>query len=318
MQKLSIFVYLLLWLYCPLQAQEETCPYIQKQDWPGGHQEKLPDFLFMPQLETETIGVSDPGLEPEIAEEQAIQRALFLHSLKKECQLRMLIELFTLNKTATNTSDYEHAKLRSLSRLSSGATRFRFSVEEKYTSAYKEVYIKLAIKETGEECRTLSSKCEIMYSLNQESHEQEELLLNLSIQCDDSSGINNHFFSLKGNKEKLYLASRLNDTDITIKTNLFRYLNLDKVVSDKQGYSLSNAFWSAMMESLIDDITGFQAPGLVIKHVNEHYNDSNRAMSRAIINKRISVLPTFHTVDNNRLIIDWSITSLEQHNTSSK
>lgn len=227
------------------------------------------------------MGTSDPGLCPEIAREQAIQRALFLYSLKRGTHMSMLTDYFIINQVATNMNDYKHEKMMVMATLHSEPQTYSFSVIREHTSIYGEQFVWLTVNSQGKEQRTLSSFYEFMLSTSQESHERQEERLSLSIRCDNDSILKNHSFTLKGNKEKLIISTQINDISLPLPTDLYLYKDKGTLLAqEKKEYPLSSGYWSTLLESLNDALTNFDFPGVTIQEVFESYQDTNQQLYR--------------------------------------
>lgn len=311
MSKRLIHLVLFLSGFSALFAQDNE-NYTQSYHWASGYLENVPHDFPLALRDEETMGTSDPGLCPEIAREQAIQRALFLYSLKRGSRMSMLTDYFIINQVATNMNDYKHEKMMVMATLHSEPQTYSFSVIREHTSIYGEQFVWLTVNSQGKEQRTLSSFYEFMLSTSKESHERQEQRLSLSIRCYNDSILKNHSFTLKGNKEKLIISTQINDLLLPLPTDLYLYKDKGtQLAQEKKEYPLSSGYWSTLLESLSDALTNFDFPGVTIQEVFESYQDTNQQLYREKTCCSLSARPVILSILNNHIFLDWSIQTIQ-------
>lgn len=311
MSKLFILLFFFLSGFSSLLAQDSE-NYMRSYHWASGYMEDVPHDFPFPLEEEKTMGISDPGLCPEVAREQAIQRALFLYSLKQGSSMNMLTDYFIINQVATNMNDYKHEKMMIMGTLHSETRTYSFFVTQEYTSIYGERFVWLTINDQGEEKRTLSSFYEFMISTSMESHERQEQKLSLSICSEDNTVLKNNSFTFKGNKEKQIISTQLNDALLHLPTNLYQYQDKGiPPIQTKKQYPLSNGYWCTLLESLSDALTNFDFPGITVQEVFESYQDTNQQLYREKTCCSLSVRPVILSIQNNHIFMDWSVQAIQ-------
>ena len=107
------------------------------------------------------LGVSDPYLDPDIAKEQALQRALFLYALREGVEIRMLQDCFLVTETDYGI-DKQSNKLMLFLSLNFKIEGVVYEVLHQHCSQYGEVYVAITVRKDASGTGCLSGVSEFM------------------------------------------------------------------------------------------------------------------------------------------------------------
>ena len=315
--KWILFICLLLTV--ELYGQHKSA-YLMDYNWITGVKDTLPAWVVAPQDSMRFVGVSDPGLHPSIAQEQALLRAWMLFQLNRGVTISLLTDYYTQNETDRNY-DFKKDKLITLATLEcSNKSAVSFRVARKYISQYGECFLEVCPIESSVKTEgiynfidTLNSEIlgEVMLVSNSELREKQEIRVHWTISYPQAC-MTESYFILRGNNEFRALTRRI-DNFKQPRTNSARYWYQNTNISIEQDATespLSDAFWCASAESMLYSLMSHSFTDLNIKTLEEKYKEITRGLKRESIRTSISFSIKQMSIVENKLYVDWSILNL--------
>ncbi len=275
------------------------------------------DFTQSPGENFLTIGISDPGLEEELAKKQAIFRAQSVAAFLMNPALQTLSENFT-SETATGHNEKMSEKFihyfRVISSLSFDTSRLQPLYYE--YNPFMEAIVIMKINRDGSEGDSIECVAN-MY--------QAERKLDQTLQMDTKCEIFSLIKSGQQVKDRFsYTIHGLNDhEDITSKINastlVFPYRNYrysTGSVSTKQHdhttVKLSYGLWKAFITSLLQEIYLMSQTGPVeVSQVGDNYNSQHKNIARESAIRTPSLYIKQINISNNHLSV--SLNSITQN-----
>lgn len=311
--KLSLF----LWAICfsPfLRAEQIDTLYNQTFDWVSGQRESLPEWVFSSQESGRVIAVSDPCLKPQIARQQAIQRALYLYSLQQGATVRLLSDYFSSVQMGINTYEDISDKMLVLAMIEQSAKTYYYQIVNEYTSLFGECYVQMAISPNhsgeGKEYGSCQSVSELMMTTSKERCENMDVRLKLDVKSTHLQQNSLWQFLLKGEPGNLIIGSFINGNKLLQTGQGCWYTNTLIPPSNTIKISLQSSFWSAYITSFLKALLTHSFPNVKVKRVDESYglgNDRNKDLYRESAVSTISVTSCVRGIMNNELYVDWQI-----------
>ncbi len=268
--------------------------YNQSHDWAPGYRETLPEWVFASGQHGCVIGVSDPGMKPEAARQQALQRAAYLYSLQESAHIDLLSDIFSTTETATNAYENERNKMLTLGMIAQPIRQDSYCIEKEHTSVYGEKFILVSFIQADSCTLSYQSVSELMFLFTKERVEEEEIKFELQLESPQTASYMNGIRICPSHRDYWY-----EDT--------FRTENRE----DVNPTILKSGFWNAYMASLVKALLLHQFSSMNVRQVSDRFdgdNNSGRALYREKITAVLSVSPLVKAIRNNRLCVDWLIT----------
>lgn len=307
-----------LWIVCFFslaRAEQADTLYNQSSDWVSGQRESLPEWVFTSQEAGRIVAVSDPCLKPQVAREQAIQRALYLYSLQQGATVQLLSDYFSSVQTEINTYEDVSDKMLVMAVIQQPIRTYAYRIINEYTSLFGECYIQaIILPEMGEgeaRCGSCQSLSELMLATSKERSEGVDVRLQLNVESTHEEQTSQWQFSVKGNPGSLTVGSFVNGSKLTPSGRGYWYANTLIPPSEAIKIPLQSSFWSAYITSFLKALLVHPFPNVKVKRVNEGYNsgDKNRDLYRESTVATVSVTSCVKGIINNELYVDWQIKS---------
>lgn len=313
-------IFLLFWslvIVSSLSARQQVDTlYNQPYDWSAGERENLPDWIFGLHGKDEVIAMSDPCLKPFVAREQAIIRALFLHSMQEGASIQLLFDYFS----SVSVENYEKSadKMLAMAVLQQPLKKCSYKILNEYISAFGEVYVHLKVLTEPEKSDEMScsyqSFAELMFVHVKEYQEKYEIKMQLEIKALDLQQIRQTGFSVKGYPSNLKIDSSINRKALySLPFSYYYQSNLEERPQNCHAISLQESFWNAYINSFLKALLTYNYPSVTIKSVSETYGDGhaqNSELSRETITSNLTMTPHLRGIVNDKLYIEWLINLL--------
>ena len=316
-KKLLLLFVLSLSTFANVYAQYEDSFYVWK--WNSGEKETLPKWIFEARDNGLVLAVSDPCLKPEIARQQAISRAIYLHVLQSNMDLRLVLEYFSSTQSMTNAHDNVGSKIISMGHLTHPASNnYSCEIVEEYVSKFGELYILAAVTPTtqdiSDDVYSFISDSEFMMLIVNDGLESHEMKLKMQMRMEKSTETSTSEYHLKGKTNNPVIDSYLNNI-VLPHTGYECWFMPSNTINEQyigSSMSLKGSFWSAYISSLLIQVLNYEYPNVKIKHLSERFDNTNKTseLARELVTQQISAVPQIKGVRENRLYIDWKITSI--------
>lgn len=308
-----------LWVLCfssLVRAEQADTLYNHSFDWVSGQRESLPGWVFTSQEAGRMVAASDPCLKPQVAREQAIQRALYLYSLQQGATVQLLSDYFSSVQTEINTYEDVSDKMLVMAVIQQPTRTYFYRIVNEYTSLFGEYYVQVAISpEIGEGatgCGSCQSVSELMLTTSKERREGMDVRLQLDVESTHAEQTSQWQFSVKGNLGNLNIGSFVNGNKLIQSERGCWYTNTLTPPSEATRIPLQTSFWSAYITSFLKALLMHPFPNVKVKRVNEGYgqgSDRNKDLYRESTVSPVSVTSCVKGIMNNELYVDWQIKS---------
>lgn len=299
MKQLSGIVLLLFLCLSVVKAQAPVI-YCQSYEWHTGFRDTLPAWVFTPDTGC-FVGMSDPGLKPEVGREQAIQRALFFRLLAGGTRINVVFDYFT-----SVHQDQQDGKFIVLAALEGGQEEVSYTVEKEYVSAFGEVFVALREGTEGAERTAFSYSGELMMVENKENREKREFKILLTFYTPRFEKLQQSVFSYRGNGEYARIGQCLNDEEVYIPRGRYMYADAGYSTGEyEETYQLFDSYWCGLAESLLNEITLYSFPSVNIRRVNDTYHSAQRELKREVVCGSLSAVLQAVGVKGNQLNVKW-------------
>lgn len=288
------------------KGQTDTL-YRQKRDWRTGERERLPEWMAGPWEEGCIVAVSDPGLKPEIAREQALIRAAFWYAFSRGVKISVVTDYFNMNHTRY---DYEfcHEKLISMIRIDTEIPAVKWRIREEKVTQYGEVLLKVCADTVDTYAGTIRFTGDLMFVNDNRRYERNEIRCELAFIPSRPGKLRVCNYSLKGEEEDLHIRTSLNDTVIHVPWEGYWYDALGESRGKTKGYKLNGSIWCAQVQSLLYALSGHAWIRVKMKNLEEDYRQTDeRGLKREVVQAKVTVYATGMNVVSNCLAVDWRI-----------
>lgn len=309
----------LLWMVCFssfLRAEQADTLYNRFFDWVSGQRESLPGWVFTSQEVGSIVAASDPCLKPQVAREQAIQRAFYLYSLQQGATVQLLSDYFSSVQMNLNTYEDVSDKMLVMAVIRQPVRVYSYQIVNEYTSLFGEYYVQVIISPEiyGEEkghgsCQSVS---ELMLTTSKERREGMDVRLQLDVESSHAEHTSQWQFSVKGEPGNFAVGSFVNGSKLKQSGQGCWYTNTLITPSDAIKIPLQSSFWSAYITSFLKALLTYPFPNVKVKRVNENYgsgSDRNKDLYRESTVSTISVTSCVKGIMNNELYVDWQFKS---------
>lgn len=300
---------LLLALFCcvfflPVLGQPQGS-YVKIYDWRSGCRDTLPSWVL--EQGGGFIGISDPCLQPEIAREQAVQRALFMYGLQQGVEVKVMFDYLTSVKRRFSF-DREYSKILVLASCSFQVDSLSYKIVNEYTSRFGEVFVALTVGKDEKRGVRFSASAEFMIVENKELKEEREMKLFLDFTAEGFEKIKAATYSCKGNRSYRQILTTINDTAQLIPYGGYWYKD-DGYVGENGGNAckMTDSFWVAFTETLLNEITLYTFPTVYLKKMSESFRDIQRELKRELIKEKVSISLGNMRIQENLLQAGWHI-----------
>lgn len=297
---LFCFIFLL-----PVWGQSEGT-YVKTYEWRSGCRDTLPFWVFEPKGER-FIGVSDPCLQPEIAKEQAIQRALFMYGLQQGVEIKVIFDYLTAVKRRFSF-DREYSKMLVLATCTFHSDSLYYEIVDEYTSRFGEVFVTITVSKGEKRGIRFSASAEFMIVENKELKEEREMKLFLDFVAEGFEKIKATTYSCKGNRNYRQILTTINDSSQLIPYGRYWYKD-DGYTGEYTGNAckMTDSFWGAFTETLLNEITLYTFPTVYLKKMSESFQDMQRELKRELIKEKVSIRLGNMGIQGNLLQAGWHI-----------
>lgn len=296
-----------------LYGQGDTA-FVQRRDWMSGQREVFPDWLLEAPSEERFIAVSEPGLKPEVAREQARLRAAFLCALRQGVKVGVVCDYFNSSRRYYEqelTADKLVTMLRVEVVLSDSGWTTGREWENRYGEYAVEVFPRPDYR--GDRCQGKVAG-ELMVVSSGGYRERNEIRCVWTGGWDCPGRIRNSRYTLKGNAASPVIETRLNDTLLRIPREGYWYAVRDSLTPDVsgRGYPLNHGLWCAQMQSLLYALAGHAWPQVQAKMLGEGSaaGGSDSGLHRQVVRASVTVTAGRWRWKDNRLDVDWKIEDL--------
>lgn len=315
-RKLLSLLWVLVCFSSLVRAEQADTLYNQSFDWVSGQRESLPGWVFTSQEAGRIVAASDPCLKPQVAREQAIQRALYLYSLQQGATVQLLSDYFSSVETEKNTYEDVSDKMLVMAVIRQPTRAYSYRIVNEYTSLFGEYYVQVVISpESGEGvtgCGSCQSVSELMLTTSKERREGMEVRLQLNVESTYAEQTSQWQFSAKGEPENLTVGSFVNGNKLMQSGRGCWYTNTLTPPSEAISIPLKTSFWSAYITSFLKALLMHPFPNVKVKRVNEGYGEGserNKDLHRESTVSTVSVTSCVKGIMNNELHVDWQIKS---------
>ncbi len=293
-----------------VSAQEDTA-FVQRRSWLTGQREMLPNWLLETPWEERFIAVSDPGLKPEVAREQARLRAAFLCALRQGVKVGVVCDYFNSSRR-----HYEQEliadKLVTMLRVELVLSDSGWTTGREWENRYGEYAVEVFPRPDHCEDRCQGKAAgELMMVSSSGYRERNEIRCVWTGEWDCLGRIRNSHYTLKGSTASPVIETRLNDTLLRIPRVGYWYAVGDSLTPDVsgKGYPLNHGLWCAQMQSLLYALAGHAWPQVQTKMLGEKTTagESDSGLSREVIRATVTVTAGRWRWKNDHLDVDWKI-----------
>ena len=297
--------------------------YLTDYNWITGVKDTLPEWVVEPQDSMRFVGVSDPGLHPDIAQEQALLRAWMLFQLNKGVTISLLTDYYTQSESYNNY-DFKKDKLIKLATLEcSNKHAVSFRIARKYISQYGECFVEVFSVDDSVKADdiykftdTVNSDVtgEIMLVSNSDLREKQEIRVGWNISYPQAS-MTEACFLLRGNNEFRAISRHIDSFKQPL-TNRGRYWYKNSILPSEQSGTaspLSDAFWCASTESMLYSLMNHSFTDLTVRNLEEKYKETVRGLKRESIRAKIGLSIKKMCILENKLYVEWSVLNLSNN-----
>ena len=294
-------------------GQEDTA-FVQRRDWLTGQREILPDWLLEAPSEERFIVVSDPGLKPEVAREQARFRAAFLCALRQGVKVGLVCDYFN---SSNRQYEYELTadKLVSMLRVEVVLSDSGWTTGREWENRYGEYAVEVFPQPDyrRERCRG-KVVGELMVVSSGGYRERNEIRCIWTGEWNCPGRIRSSQYTLKGRASSPVIETRLNDTLLGIPREGYWYAVGDSLTADvsSKGYPLNHGLWCAQMQSLLYAFAGHAWPQVQTKMLGEvtAAGGHDSGLRREVVRAGVTVTAGRWRGKDNQLDVDWKIEDL--------
>lgn len=285
-----------------IYGQGDTA-FVQPRDWLTGQREELPGWLTEMVAEERFIAVSDPGLKPEIAREQALMRAFFLYALKEGVRVSVVTDYFSYNR---KNYEYEQTrdKLISMIRVKAEGPDMKWRIRREWETQYGEIVVEVFPDSVVCDRKAGEIFGELMLVSSGDLRERNEMRCEWRLTPHCPGRIQKSEFRLKGQEDRLQVCRVLNDTLLALPQEGYWYADAGQPGGAK-GCRMNHSFWCAQMQSLLYALAGHVYPEVKLKNLEEGYQESGRGLKREVIQSRVAVRAKITGIRDNRLFVEW-------------
>ena len=294
-----------------LSEAQERKTYSQVHEWRSDYQEDLPEWLFGCQ-DSFFLGVSDPYLDPDIAKEQALQRALFLYALREGVEIRMLQDCFLVTETDYGI-DKQSNKLMLFLSLNFKIEGVVYEVLHQHCSQYGEVYVAITVRKDASGTGCLSGVSEFMQMVKESEKFDTGYRILLNMKTSMFDVVDSTFFLNKGNVDVCRIESRINDEFLYFPKDCYRYRGDQPGDDQKKGKCMQNSFWRAQLESLMFFLSGHVFNNIYLKNTGEIYDSQIKELKREVVKDYVRIFMDGCYIRDNCLDVNWRVVGRVNH-----
>ena len=288
-------------------AQHDT-EYTLKRDWLTGQREALPVWLTAVQEKGWVTGISDPGLKPEVAREQALMRATFLYALSEGVKVSVVTDYFNFSH---KRYEYEFTddKLISLIRMETVLPVMDWQVEQEWETQYGEIILRVSPRSVRKDGRGGEASGDLMLVSRGDLWERNELRCEWKFWLDCPGKLCTCGYQIKGNEGNLQIRTQINDTVLVIPGEGYWYADQGEP-SGSSGYGMNSSCWCAQMQSLLYALANHNYREVKLKNLEEGRQESGCGLKREVVQGRVSVTLQIVGIKDNQLFVNWQIENI--------
>ena len=288
-------------------AQADTS-YVLKRDWQVGRREHLPSWLADAQEGGRFIGISDPGMKPAVAKEQALMRAAFLYALSTGVKISMVTDYFSFNHKSYEY-EFTNDKLISMIRVEGSLPVITWRIGREWETQYGEAIVEVFPDSVRKDCGGQVFG-EMMLVSSSDIRERNELRCEWKFAPAYCDLIRTYEYQLKGPDCDLKVCTALNDTVLNIPWTGYWYADCGREL-ETEGYRMNYSVWSAQVQSFLYALALYTYPEVQLKNLEEDHRGTGSGLKREVIQDRFTVeIESISVVDNN-LFVAWKIAEPE-------
>lgn len=294
-------------------GQSDTA-FVQRRDWLPGQREMFPDWLLETPSEGRFIAVSDPGLKPEVAREQARLRAAFLCGLRRGTKVGVVCDYFNSSR---RQYEYELTadKLVTMLRVEVAVADSGWLAGREWENRYGEYAVEVLPRPGGGDGRPGGKVVgELMVVSSGGYRERNEIRCEWTGEWNCPGRIRSSRYTLKGNISSPLIETRINDTLLRIPREGYWYAAGDSPGAEPatEGYPLNHGLWCAQMEALLYALAGHAWPQVQAKTLDEGMEAAgcSSGLRREVVRAGVTVRAGCWRVKDNRLEVEWTVGDL--------
>lgn len=300
----------LMWMFSVIVGVygQSDSVFTLKRDWLVGQREQLPGWLVGSFEEGRIIGVSDPGLRPEIALEQALMRASFLYALQEGVKVSVVTDYFSYSR---KSYEYEltHDKLISMIRVEAPWPTITWRIGREWETQYGEIAVEVFPDSISQVSNGGEIFGELMLVNSGDILERNELRCEWKFNTSCGGRIQKSEYQLKGRECSLQIRRVINDTVLALPVEGYWYADVGEPW-ETEGYRMNRSFWCAQMHSLLYALAGHIYPEVKMKNLDEGHYEAGRGLKREVMQCRVKVYLQNACIRDNKLLVEWKTASL--------
>ena len=292
--------------------------YLKQYNWVTGIKETIPSWITGVQDRKRFVGISDPGLKPEVARQQALLRAWMLCLLDEEVKIAMVKDYYLQSK---RQFEYELSKdkLITLLTLQPAIKIVYFRKGREWFSQYGECFAEFFVmneepSEVLPDVLTLKGKDagimgELLLVSNGNLQERQELRVDWKVKCPEITDVKECDFLLRGNREYRTLFRNVNGYTLP-ESERGRYWYSDTDTEPEANITycrLEDAFWCAAMESVVYAFMAHSFAEVSLQNLEEEGGEIRETLKRELVKTCIRLRMKKISIRNSRLYVDWQI-----------
>lgn len=280
--------------------------YMQPRDWLVGVREHLPDWIARPQDSGRVVGISDPGLKPDIAHGQALVRASFLYALSRGVKVAVVTDYFSFSH---KKYEYEltNDKLITMIRVEAALPAVVWQTGREWVTQYGEVIVEVFADSVWQDNIPVGKLTgDLMLVSSGDLRERNELRCDWELIPASPGKISKCSYQVKGSSWDLQICTILNDTVLTISPEGYWYADQGEPGA-VEGYRMNHSYWCAQMQSLFYALATHTYSEVKLKNLEEGHQETGRGLKREVIQGRLAVSLKGVGIKGNQLFVEWRV-----------
>jgi len=305
------FVWCFIWLCLGGQMAygQADSVFVRRCYWRAGEREVLPEWVVGACRDGCVVGISDPGLKPEVAREQALVRAAFWRMLAEGVEVAVVTDYFHVNRMQF---EYElgYDKLITLIRIEVAVPEVEWQVVREAVTQYGEVLMEVAADTIYREREGGRFVLDLMLVNSKETGEWNELRCEWNYISPSRTSGHSFGYLLRGRENDLQVSVRVDSVPVNVPYGAYWYADSGGE-GEAEGCRLHHSLWSAQVQSLLCALAGHTWQEVIVKGLSEDKTEQKDSrLHREVIRRRVSAVPEVTGIRDNRLMVDWRIKEL--------
>lgn len=282
--------------------------YTQPVNWLTGIRESLPEWIAGSQEEGRVTGISDPGMQRDVAREQALMRASFWYALSRGVKVEVVTDYFSFSR-----KQYEYEltgdKLISMIRVEAALPAVVWRTGREWVTQYGEVMVEVFADSVRQDVCGGRLTGDLMLVSSADLRERNELRCDWELISALPEKIRKCSYQMKGSSCDLQLCTILNDTVVAIPHEGYWYADQGEAAAT-EGYRMNHSFWCAQMQSLLYALAVYAYPEVKLKNLEEGCRETGRGLKREVVQDQITVSVAGVGIKGNQLFVRWRVGSV--------